>query len=619
MAGSALIGSLRVALGLDSAQFASGAKQAESTLAGLTGSIKAFAAGALGALSFGAVTAVLKSSVDHMDELWKTSQKIGIPVAELSKLEYAAKLSDLSLEDLTTSMKKFNVQLYELAGGGTNKAGDAMKALGVNAFDANGNLRPTTQILADIAGKFAQYKDGAEKSAIATALFSKNGIQMIPLLNGGADALREAYTEAERFGVVVDQNSAKAAENFNDNLTRLHEASTGLVNQIMVNMIPTLSSLSSQFVENIGPVKDLAEIISRELTKAIADFISVGMEGAQILRSLSTVWQTVKEDFANPFGTSDSVNRWKAAFDKIQQDADITGKKIRQMYMSFDGTASGMANIDGFVRKVDQITKPQDTENAPIIQIAKKTKTVATDAEKALAKMSDEGKRLTEEMRTPLESYSAEIAHLNELLKVGAIDHDTYDRAVQKLKDDFGDTATVAKTAGNEIGQAFSGAMLSGVDALLDGTFKLKDALGDLLKNLTKIALNNAFSALAGGSLYGGSAGVLGSIFGSLFGFARGGTILPGGNGGIDSQLVMFRKSPNERVDITKPGQTLHSGSGASNVTINNYTGAKVTHQSSDDGPIINIERAVSDAIASGSADGAFASRFGARPTPVRR
>lgn len=42
---------------------------------------------------------------------------------------------------------------------------------------------------------------------------------------------------------------------------------------------------------------------------------------------------------------------------------------------------------------------------------------------------------------------------------------------------------------------------------------------------------------------------------GSLFGFADGGSFKVGGSGGVDSQLVAFRASPNETVTVTKPGQ----------------------------------------------------------------
>lgn len=50
MAGNAVIGSLRVNLGMDSAEFQNGAKRAQSTLGTLGAGIKAFAAGAVAAL-----------------------------------------------------------------------------------------------------------------------------------------------------------------------------------------------------------------------------------------------------------------------------------------------------------------------------------------------------------------------------------------------------------------------------------------------------------------------------------------------------------------------------------------------------------------------------------------
>lgn len=92
-------------------------------------------------------------------------------------------------------------------------------------------------------------------------------------------------------------------------------------------------------------------------------------------------------------------------------------------------------------------------------------------------------------------------------------------------------------------------------------------ALNVLNKIIDKIQTQFIDALFSANSVLGGSAsggGFLSSIFGGigkLFGFARGGTIMPGGAGGIDSQLVMFRKSPNERVDITKPGQTLAASS----------------------------------------------------------
>lgn len=95
------------------------------------------------------------------------------------------------------------------------------------------------------------------------------------------------------------------------------------------------------------------------------------------------------------------------------------------------------------------------------------------------------------------------------------------------------------------------------------------DVLGDVLGNLSNMLLQQAQASLTG--LFGGSGSIGGALFGGLFGglmgFANGGSFDVGGAGGIDSQIVAFRASPNESVHITKPGQGL-SGGGASLVRL---------------------------------------------------
>lgn len=128
-------------------------------------------------------------------------------------------------------------------------------------------------------------------------------------------------------------------------------------------------------------------------------------------------------------------------------------------------------------------------------------------------------------------------------------------------------------------------------EAAITGGKDLLSVVGDILRDLGRMLMNQAFTSLLGG-MFGGGGG--GGFLGGLFGFARGGTIMPGGAGGIDSQLVMFRKSPNERVDITKPGQTLTSGDRPGKVEINvNVDGARGNSE---------IEAAVETGVARGLA-----------------
>jgi hypothetical protein len=90
---------------------------------------------------------------------------------------------------------------------------------------------------------------------------------------------------------------------------------------------------------------------------------------------------------------------------------------------------------------------------------------------------------------------------------------------------------------------------------------------------------------MGGGS--GGFGGFFSGLLGGLLGFERGGTIMPGGAGGVDSQVVAFRKSPNERVDITKPGQR---GGGASYAPVYH-----IDARGADAGAVARIERALGE------------------------
>lgn len=87
----------------------------------------------------------------------------------------------------------------------------------------------------------------------------------------------------------------------------------------------------------------------------------------------------------------------------------------------------------------------------------------------------------------------------------------------------------------------------SAIGGLIDGTLSWKDALAQLGKELINIGVQSL------GSMMGGGFGNLfQSLAGSLFGFAQGGEFQVAGAGGIDSQIVAFRASPGETVNVSK-------------------------------------------------------------------
>ena len=193
------------------------------------------------------ITALVMPLARVGDEFFKLSQKTGVSVEALTALDYAAKLSDVTTEGLTKALQKLSVAMFDTQVNG-EEGSAALKALGVSATDAHGQIRPTEAVLLDLAEKFARMPDGADKAALAVKLFGKEGLAIIPFLNQGREGISALMEEAQRLGLVMSEDVARASEVFNDNLTRLSAIFEGVQRQIGAAVIPILADFTEQVI-----------------------------------------------------------------------------------------------------------------------------------------------------------------------------------------------------------------------------------------------------------------------------------------------------------------------------------------------------------------------------------
>ena len=204
------------------------------------------AGASIAALGVG-ITALVMPVARVGDEFFKLSQKTGVSVEALTALDYAAKLSDVTTEGLTKALQKLSVAMFDNQVNG-QEGSAALKALGVSATDAHGQIRSTEAVLLDLAEKFALMPDGADKAALAVKLFGKEGLAIIPFLNQGREGITALMEEAQRLGLVMSEDVARASEVFNDNLTRLSAIFEGVQRQIGAAVIPVLADFTEQVI-----------------------------------------------------------------------------------------------------------------------------------------------------------------------------------------------------------------------------------------------------------------------------------------------------------------------------------------------------------------------------------
>lgn len=266
MAGSAVIGALRVNLGIDSAQFSDGLKKAQSSMSKFGGVLKAGAVAAAAGLgaAIGGMGLAMRGAINAADDMSKAAAKIGIPIEELSRLKYAADLSGISMETLSTGVKKLSVNMANGA--------KVFGQVGINVKNADGSLKSASAVMTELADKFAAMPDGAEKTAMAIKLFGKAGAEMIPLLNGGSAALAGLMKEADSFGQVFTAEMGKNAEAFNDNISRLQGAFGAIAANLAGKLLPTLVAFTDWLVANAPAVANFFV----GLANGIGTLVSIG-------------------------------------------------------------------------------------------------------------------------------------------------------------------------------------------------------------------------------------------------------------------------------------------------------------------------------------------------------
>ena len=207
------------------------------------------------AVVVGRFTAMVREVADLGDQLNKFSQKVGISVEKLSALQYSADLADVSTRQLETGLVKLNRTLGT-SGEQGKKTRDILEVFGITSTD-------TADVVVQLADRFSKMEDGAVKTAAAVELFGKSGAALIPLLNSGADAIREQEEELRKLGALMGKDAAQASEKLNDNMTRLGTAFTGIKLQIVGAALPAVNDLVEGFVKWLSEGDRVIDLANR--------------------------------------------------------------------------------------------------------------------------------------------------------------------------------------------------------------------------------------------------------------------------------------------------------------------------------------------------------------------
>lgn len=485
-----------------------------------------------GALAAIGVGSALKGIVEAGDRLEELSKRTSIAVETLSALTNNAKLAGVSQEELGSGIIKLSRSIAEAV----SDAGEqrmAFQNLGVAIRDVNGNIRPTVEILADVAAGFQDAEDGAIKTQYAVALFGKSGANFIEFLNQGREGV-------QALGASISTEFADQSATFTDNLDKIGQRIQATISE---KAAPFLAFMNRQIEEAIRLDKMTRIGAGRGVVNP--EFVVPERTKVKPLTPLSK--EKAKEE-------KDNAKEIASAYEQIADEIFklVNGERELAIYQ-FARKGASVEEIAAYTERLDKLAQLKESEKAN----AEEAKQYA-DQDKlnrqSINDLLEKGKQLYDETRTPLEKLNIAEAELLRLLELGVIDFDVYSRAVIQAnealdkmaedgKDNFADLEAAIRGWGNEFTNIMANAVMTGKLSFKD---LANSVISDLLRmsiqaQITKPLMNLGMDFLGikvsgaramGGPVTSNQPYLVGENGPEIFMPNNSGTIIPNGQGG---------------------------------------------------------------------------------------
>jgi len=206
-----------------------------------------------------AFTAATLKMVNDLSKLHDTAQIVGIGVETFQAWSYAAEQAGISTGEFETAMRRAATNVGKAATG--NKAAvKIFEDLKVSTLDLSKNVRTTENILRDYTEAVSKLSTAQERTAASAAIFGRGiGPKMVLFMQGGNASLLEMEQRARALGIVLNEETVEAAENFGDELDTLKRIFTTGLAANMGAFVPLLSELARNVIEAAPALAELTD------------------------------------------------------------------------------------------------------------------------------------------------------------------------------------------------------------------------------------------------------------------------------------------------------------------------------------------------------------------------
>lgn len=219
---------------------------------------------AMAGVSVAAIKSMVQSTIEYGDELGNSAKITGIAVEQLYKLRFAAKLANVSQEELNSSLVIFSTKLADAKEGQK----DAVKAFSDRGIKAS-EIKDTNQAFDLVAQSLTKMKDGFEKTAAARTFFGRGGGRLVALFQKDSGELAKFMKVIDAFGGGPTKKFTDASERIDDRLQVLKQIFPRLRNTIVESFYPAIEGAQERLMDWIIANKEFIKLKTDETIKGL--------------------------------------------------------------------------------------------------------------------------------------------------------------------------------------------------------------------------------------------------------------------------------------------------------------------------------------------------------------
>ena len=226
-----------------------------------------------GAASVGGVVSLVKGFSSGADEIGKFSRQVGLSTSAYQKYQFIADRAGVSQSIFNSSMVAFSKRLGE-ARAGTGGLFTILNKISPAFLQQVTAAKSNEEALSLMLNALDKIEDPATRSALAAGAFSRSGVAMTRVAEQGADGIEALKKTFEELGIEISEKAIADAEKFQDKMTNLGGAFSGLKNIIGAQLLPTFVPLIEQMTAFVVANRNVIGTKISEFVKSFAGAIA---------------------------------------------------------------------------------------------------------------------------------------------------------------------------------------------------------------------------------------------------------------------------------------------------------------------------------------------------------